>query len=250
MYNGFYSAYDYQLNEAFGKFKANGITDLVLDFRYNVGGSVQTAIRLASMITGQFNGQLFAKEQWNAKITDYFNKTKPEKLINNFVDKIDSTPINSLNLTKVYILTSKGTASASELVINGLKPYMNVVQIGDFTYGKNVASLTLYDSVDFSKQNINTTHKYAMQPIVFKLSNAAGFGDFTNGLAPTIALEESLQNLGTLGEVTEPLLKAAIANINGISTAKLAQKNKSKFEFYGDSKSLTGRNNMYIENRF
>jgi C-terminal processing protease CtpA/Prc len=52
-------------------------------------------------------------------------------------------------MTKFYVLTTKGTASASELVINGLKPYMNVVQIGDVTYGKNVASITLYDSPTF-----------------------------------------------------------------------------------------------------
>jgi C-terminal processing protease CtpA/Prc len=52
-------------------------------------------------------------------------------------------------MTKIYVLTTKGTASASELVINGLKPYMNVVQIGDVTYGKNVASITFYDSPTF-----------------------------------------------------------------------------------------------------
>jgi C-terminal processing protease CtpA/Prc len=59
-----------------------------------------------------------------------------EALKNNFTDKIGSTAINSLKLTKIYILTTKSSASASELVINGLKPYMDVVQIGDVTTGK------------------------------------------------------------------------------------------------------------------
>ncbi|MGK4567438.1 S41 family peptidase [Flavobacterium sp. 3HN19-14] len=67
MYNGFTANFDSQLNAAFGEFTAAGATDLVLDLRYNGGGSVKTATRLASMITGQFTGQLFAKEQWNAK---------------------------------------------------------------------------------------------------------------------------------------------------------------------------------------
>ncbi|MDI1307055.1 MAG: S41 family peptidase, partial [bacterium] len=119
MYNGFYANYDTQLNDAFATLKSQGITDLVLDLRYNGGGSVQTATRLASMITGQFTGQVFAKQQWNAKINAYFEAENPTALINSFTDKIGTTAINSLNMTKIYILTTKSTASASELVING-----------------------------------------------------------------------------------------------------------------------------------
>ena len=140
MYNGFYVNFDTQLNDAFGTLKSQAVTDLVLDLRYNGGGSVQTATRLASMITGQFTGQVFAKQQWNSKIQAYFEANNPDALKNIFTDKIGTTPINSLNLNKIYILTSNSTASASELVINGLKPYMEVVQIGDITVGKNVGS--------------------------------------------------------------------------------------------------------------
>ena len=85
------------------------------------------------------------------KINAYFESKNPEALKDNFVDKIGNTAINSLNLTKIYILTSKSTASASELIINGLKPYIDVVQIGDYTTGKNVGSITLYDSPTFGK---------------------------------------------------------------------------------------------------
>ena len=68
IYNGFYTGYENQLNAAFGQLQSQGITHLILDLRYNSGGSVATATRLASMITGQFNGQLFAHQQWNAKL--------------------------------------------------------------------------------------------------------------------------------------------------------------------------------------
>ena len=133
MYNGFYSNYDSELNDAFGALKSQGITDLVLDLRYNGGGSVLTATRLASMITGSFTGQVFAKQQWNSKVESYFESNNPDALKNFFTNKIGSTPINSVNMSKVYILTTRGSASASELVINGLKPFINVVQIGDVT---------------------------------------------------------------------------------------------------------------------
>jgi hypothetical protein len=88
MYNGFTANYDLQLNQAFGTLKSEGVTDLVLDLRYNGGGSVLTATRLASMITGQFNGQLFAKQQWNSKIQAYFEENNPAQLVNNFTNTI------------------------------------------------------------------------------------------------------------------------------------------------------------------
>jgi C-terminal processing protease CtpA/Prc len=247
MYNGFYSEYDTQLNTAFESFNSQGVTDLVLDLRYNGGGSVQTATRLASMITGQYTGEIFAKQQWNAKINDYFASNNPEDLNNNFTDKIGSTPISSLNLSKIYILTTKSTASASELVINGLKPYMEVVQIGDITTGKNVGSVTLYDSPTFGKDNRNPNHRYAMQPIVLKIVNADGFGDYYNGLTPTVQLKESLGNLDVLGNSSEPLLSTAIGLITG--TRKMIKQSPEKdFNYFKDTKSLDGlQNQMYIE---
>jgi C-terminal processing protease CtpA/Prc len=247
MYNGFYSDFDSQLNTVFGEFKSQGITDLVLDLRYNSGGSVRTATYLASMITGQFTGKVFAKQQWNPKINDYFEKNDPDGLSNFFTDKIGSSPINSLNMTKVYILTTKSSASASELVINGLKPHINVVQIGDATTGKNVGSVTLYDSPDFTEKNKNPKHKYAMQPIVLKIVNSAGFGDYFNGLAPIHELKETISTFGILGNENEPLLKLAIAKITG--TGKSVPQNTGKqFEFFKDSKSNNPfGNQMYLD---
>ena len=247
MYNGFYANFDTQLNDAFGSLKSQGVTDLVLDLRYNGGGSVQTATRLASMITGQFTGKVFAKQQWNAKINAYFEAENPAALINNFTDKIGTTAINSLNLTKVYILTTQSTASASELVINGLEPHINVIQIGDVTVGKNVGSVTLYDSPTFGSENRNPNHRYAMQPIVLKIVNSTGFGDYFNGLQPDFLVKETISTFGVLGDTSERLLSTAIGKITGTSRM-LKQNTGVDFEFFKDSKSIKGiQNQMYIE---
>ena len=247
MYNGFYANYDTQLNNAFGVLKSQGITDLVLDLRYNSGGSIQTATRLASMITGQFTGQVFAKQQWNDKIESYFAANDPESLKNLFTDKMGTTAINSVGMTKIYILTSTNTASASELVINGLKPHIGVVQIGDVTKGKNVGSVTLYDSPTFGKEKRNPNHRYAMQPIVLKIVNSAGFGDYQSGLDPNFTLKETVSNLDVLGSPTEPLLSLAIGKITG--TARMKQSTPGiQFEYFNDSKSINGiQNQMYLD---
>jgi C-terminal processing protease CtpA/Prc len=238
VYNGFTANFDSQLNTAFGDFIAQGATHLVLDLRYNSGGSVESATRLASMITGQFNGQLFSKERWNNKIQNYYETNRPDQLVNNFKSTLDKgIAINSMRLSKVYVLTTKSTASASELVINGLKPYINVIQIGDVTTGKNEASTTLYDSRNFGSNGRNPNHKYAIQPLVLKMANKDGFGDYQNGLAPTITLKEDLGNLLPLGDPNELLLEAALNHIssNGRSAYRKAATTEKDFT---DAKNL------------
>jgi carboxyl-terminal processing protease len=200
------------------------------------------------MITGSFTGEVFAKQQWNSKVEDYFNSNDPDELKNFFTDKIGSTPINSVNMSKVYILTSQSSASASELVINGLKPFIDVVQIGDVTVGKNVGSITLYDSPTFDKENRNPNHRYAMQPIVLKIVNAVGFGDYQNGLVPTFQQKESALNLGVLGTTSEPLLSTAIAKITGVTARLKPQTAGVEFKSVSNSKSIHEfQNQMYLE---
>lgn len=244
MYNGFYTAYESQLNAAIGQLQALGITHLILDLRYNSGGSVATATRLASMITGQFTGQVFAHQQWNAKLQATLD---PNTLTNYFTTTISNgSAINSLNLTKVYILTTRSTASASELVINGLKPHIQVVQIGDKTTGKNVGSVTLYDSPTFTSQNRNPNHKYAMQPIVLKIANANGFSDYQTGLLADYSFLEDYGNLGVLGNPSEPMLNQALTII--LNGGRMSQQNVKAFEHFTDSKSIEPlRNEMYVE---
>ena len=216
MYNSFIADFDDELNDAFGQLKSQGVEELVLDLRYNGGGSVESAVDLASMITGQFEGEVFMKEQWNEKYQEYFESENKENLINRFNPQIRTNElINSLNLSRVFILTSSRTASASELVINGLEPYIDVVQIGETTTGKFQASVTLYDSPDYGRDGANPNHTYAVQPLVFKSANAAGKSDYLNGLPADVEYSEDLNNLGTLGESSEPMLHLALAYISG-----------------------------------
>ena len=207
--------YNSELNDAFANFLSNGINDLVIDLRYNPGGRISTSINLASMITGQFNNQVFAKERWNSKLMNYWDENSPESLLNRFTNKLgNNQSIFSLNLDRVFILTSARTASASELLINGLNPYIDVIHIGDFTVGKNQGSITVYDYINDSRDK-NPNHMYAMQPIVLKIGNVAGYTDFPDGLEPDIFIKESLLNPGILGDIEEPLLKIAIDQISG-----------------------------------
>ena len=217
-YNSFSADFDEELNAAIGDLKGAGIKELVLDLRYNGGGSVRTATDLASMITGQFSGQVFMKEKWNDKYQAYYERQDPESLLNKFNKNLRTgTVINSLNLNRVFVLTTKSSASASELIINGLDPYIDVIHIGDVTTGKFQASVALYDSPNFSKESsaLNTTHTYALQPLVLKSLNVKDVTDYVNGLNPDLMQQEDIQNLGTLGDPNEPLLKTALEVIKG-----------------------------------
>ena len=234
MYNSFTGDFDADLNNAFAELKAANVTELVLDLRYNGGGSVATAIDLSSMITGQFEGEVFTTEEWNSGIQQLFTEDQITNLFNNTIRTDEA--INSLNLTKVYVLTTGSSASASELVINGLDPYIDVVQIGTTTSGKFQASITLYDSDNFFRtgDNLNEDHTYAIQPLVLRSVNAAGVTDYFGGFAPDIVISEDLTNLGTLGDEEEPLLKAALDDISG--AAKSYFITTTPLEIIGESK--------------
>lgn len=262
MYNGFTgtNTFDSQLNAVFGTFKSEGVSDLVLDLRYNPGGSVQTATWLASMITGQFTGEVFVKEQWNSDWQGFFESQNPEALLNPFVDVMEKRnssntstfkeSINHLMLSKVYVITTGSTASASELIINGLKPYVEVVQVGDVTVGKYQASRTLYDSPDFSKTGVNPTHTYAMQPLIFKSLNANGVTDYFEGLSPDLPIKEIYSNLGTLGDINEPLLQAALSHIIGANRS-IVPFSTINYDYLSNSKALQPLPNaMYLNKSY
>jgi len=218
MYNSFTSNYDEQLNDAFLSLKNNNVNDLILDLRYNGGGSVRTALYLSSMITGQFSGEVFTKEQWNPKVQEYLEENHPEWLVNYLTNTMENgTALNTLNLDRVIVLTTGSSASASELVINALKPYIDVVTIGTTTHGKYVASITLYDSESFTKDGVNTEHNWAIQPIVLKELNK--LGDYAiNGFDPTVIKKEYFGDMGVLGTATEPMTATAINHITGGKT--------------------------------
>ncbi len=244
MYNSFTRDFDPQLNAVFAQFLADGITNLVLDLRYNGGGSVETAIDLSSMITGQFNNQLFINEEWNEdRQADYASPN----LFDNQIHTGEA--INSLNLNHVYVLTTGRSASASELVINGLDPYITVTQVGATTTGKFQASFLLYDAPapNFSRNQANPGHTYAMLPLVYKTVNANGFTDFIDGLDPEVEQLEDYENLGVLGDVNEPLLAAAINDI--FPSPQPQSRNNIQYEEISESKaSLSTYQLMVVRN--
>ncbi len=230
MYNAFTRAFDHDLNTAFADFHAEGITDLVIDLRYNGGGSIESSKDLASMITGQFEGELFA--------TEVYNSNFPTQEINFDTKLHNGEAINSLQLNKVYIIATGSTASASELLINCLNPYINVVQIGTTTVGKFQGSITLYDSPDFRRSTVQPGHTYAMQPLILKTVNADGYTGYYNGLDPDISISEKFSNLGQLGNPNETLLQRAIQEITGTTTiSSLSESLPVNFKVIGDNKA-------------
>lgn len=217
MYNGFNANFNNALNAAFGQFQAANIDELVIDLRYNGGGSVQTAAYMGSMVTGQFTGEIYSKLFYN----DNLSNNDKNYLFTNTIEGVGA--INSLNLTRVYVLTTnRRTASASELVINSLKPYIQVIVIGENTVGKTQASVTVYDSPTlFSEENANPGHLYAMQPLIANSTNVNDQLVPSNGLTPDIDITEIPFTLGVLGDANEPLLAAALEHISGLGRSPI-----------------------------
>jgi len=253
VYNGFTNEYDEQLNDVFASFKSAGVTDLILDLRYNSGGSVNSSILLSSMIYGTNTKDVFSKSKYNEKYQKILaeNNTETRRF---FLDKTKKgTLVNTLNLSEVYIITSLRSASASELVINCLNPYMNVVQIGDKTRGKNEFSITMVDDRanryiynQERKNKIKQGNTWAIQPLIGRSENADGFSEYTEGLLPSIELVEDLSNLGVFGDENEPLLARALSQITGSGKNDFTVKMPAKP--ITNSKMFTVlKDNMYIE---
>ncbi len=202
-YTAFMDNYDSALDNRFKEFKMANINDLVLDLRYNGGGDVSSAQKLSALIApSSAIGSVFIKETWNEEMTEYFkeeNGDKPDL----FLIKFEPQQHN-LNLSRLFVLTTSGTASASEMVIYGLSPYMEVIQIGEETHGKYYGSVTFYDT--------RKRHKWAIQPIVMRSENATNNIDYSKGLPPTKELTDNNYN-AQLGDPEEYFLSAALYKI-------------------------------------
>lgn len=214
MYNQFVPDKSSLLNQIFGEFKSEGILDLILDLRYNGGGSVKNCVALGSMITGQFPSQVFVQEEWNLKMSNYLSvQFGKESFKERFISSLPNGEIiNSLSLRRIFILTSSESASASELLINGLSSFIDVIHIGERTVGKNVGSITVYDYID-DEQTKNPDHTVALQPIVLKIANNDGYSDYSDGLEPDFNVKEKIDDFGVLGDTRESLLSYAISII-------------------------------------
>jgi carboxyl-terminal processing protease len=176
------------LDTAFDELNAAGIDDLVLDLRYNGGGLVGVAQHLASLIGGaRTRGQVF---------TEYFHNDK--NMFRNHRVRFLQRP-NAAQLDRLIVITTRASASASELVINSLRPFMPVVIIGDRTYGKPVGQY----QVGFCDK--------LLAPVSFMLRNANGEGSYFAGLAPDCAADDDPEH--QLGDPEEASLREAFTFI-------------------------------------
>ena len=242
MYNHFQSGldeydsddttYDLYLEELFEEFKNEGVNEFVLDLRYNSGGYVTCAQLLASLLVpADALGETFCHLSYNDKNTDR-DRDLP------FLETSE-TVAGNLDLDRLFILTGSTTASASELVINSLRPYMgttNVCLIGQQTLGKTVG-MTVYNESD--------TYGWILSPVTFHSYNCEMEADYEDGFAPDVEVNEFDYDLVPFGELEDPLLAQAIYEITG--EASLLRSAKAKEDVTTPYKPLeTTRNNLYL----
>ncbi len=183
------------LNDALTFFKQQGVSELVLDLRYNTGGYLFIAEEVASMIGGApVQGNVFERLLFNSKHPEKTNDPKNTFLFSALDSKGASLP--QLDLNRVFVLTGSNTCSASEAIINGLLPYVQVVRIGWTTCGKPYG---------FIQTNNDQQAYFAIQ---FEGVNADGHDDYTSGFAPTCQVYEDLNY--PLGDIREARLNAAL----------------------------------------
>jgi len=202
-------AYDNQMKTLFSKFKSEGVNEFVLDLRFNGGGLVTSARLLSSLLApSSALGQIFCTLTYNSK-----KNTKSEM-------KFDTTVSGSnLNLNRLYVLTGQFTASASEAVINCLRPYMgenNVRIIGGETLGKAVGS---------NPYGENESYEWILHPITLKIVNSEGKAEYGQvGFTPDVDIYEYspyTRELHPLGDTKEILLSTAIGEITGDQSRSL-----------------------------
>jgi carboxyl-terminal processing protease len=197
VFDSFFKPAENELYNAFTYFNSTGIKDLILDLRYNSGGALYIAQELASYIAGTANpGSAFVKLSYNDKHTS-------ENVTYSLL-----TPPYALSLTRMVVITTRATASASECLMNGLKPYMTVVSVGDTTDGKP-AGMNPYD----------IEKKYVVVAINFKIVNKDDQGDYFDGIPPTSFAQDDITR--DFNDRKEICLKDAISYLEtGGYTAK------------------------------
>jgi C-terminal processing protease CtpA/Prc len=229
--------YNDKMDEIFNAFKSSGITDLIIDLRFNSGGSESATVNLASLIGATVNDtKIFAKRQYNDGVTQAILQDPDlgEDFLKTLFTAKSQNVGSQLGGNRVYILTGSRTASASELLINGLTPYMDVFLIGDVTVGKNVGSISLYEEND-------PNNTWGLQPIVVKTLNSVDQSEYSNGFTPNILDEDNSVILYPLGDPAERLLSRAIEEITGVTSLGRKRTEKFHHELIGSSIDLKRR---------
>lgn len=182
---GFNAAQFKNITEHFEKFKKEGVQDLVLDLRYNQGGSIMKASILTDLIAGGLlEGKLFIKAARSQRYED----DNEEYLFEKHPD--------SINARRLIILTTDETCSASETVINGLRPYMPVYTVGSTTCGKPY----IMQAIEFGENTL--------MPITARAVNSLGEGHYTKGIRADFKAEDDLTH--QLGDPKEGMLMKAL----------------------------------------
>jgi len=191
-----------ELNEVFAFFKANNVTDLIIDLRYNGGGDLDRAQQLTSLVMGAADTtKICYKLKYNSTVSADWNQTY----------KFTKTA-SPLGLDRVVFITSRSTASASEVVISSLKPYISVSLVGDTTYGKPVG-MNIWGYPFPTTGTPEPIYKYAFAPITFEYVNASDWGGFYDGIVPDVLANDDITR--DFGDPEELSLKAAIAILEG-----------------------------------
>ncbi|MEG1617641.1 MAG: S41 family peptidase [Bacteroidales bacterium] len=224
------------LGDLFTEFKNAGITDLVLDLRYNSGGYALAAKYIASSLvraTALDNKSIYLQEIWNQDIMDYYasKQIDPNEYFTSTERDSNGQIIyqlkTNLNLERLFVLTGKRTASASEATIVGLEPYIDVIKIGQKTSGKYCGGIVFTPANIYSRpdQEISEWGIYAM---VYRFANKNGETNFIDGFKPDYEIEDDyLYNPLPLGDEKEPMLAKALSLITGnpvATTPKRVQK--------------------------
>lgn len=197
-----------QLDNIFNEFKAEGISDLIIDLRYNPGGEVDAAVYLASLIAPApvaTGNETLVNLNYNHDLQQYMEYNNHDDLLSY---KFTNTTSN-IGLNRVCFLTTSSSASASELVIIGLDPYMEVILVGEPTFGKYTGAWVIPDD----------NMKWAIMPIVSKFSNSVGFTDFFDGLMPDHQVDDDLFSAVPFGDLSDPMVAKALEQLTGIPPA-------------------------------